>query len=123
MKNFISIADWTQQPLWDLLSLAVELKAKQRRGEAHRLLPGKSLAMIFRRSSVLHFCPCIKVQGRDQDDRSRFGPQYSRSEADGAGVGLQQKPDLAFRKAAFRTDYGEGIFRRVYPGEAAEERF
>jgi len=52
MKNFISIADWTPQPLWDLLSLAAELKEKQRRGEEHRLLPGKSLAMIFEKSST-----------------------------------------------------------------------
>ncbi|MCB9475803.1 MAG: ornithine carbamoyltransferase [Deltaproteobacteria bacterium] len=52
VRHFLSIADWTTDELTALLRLAADLKAKQKRGEPHRLLEGKSLAMIFEKSST-----------------------------------------------------------------------
>lgn len=44
--------DVSSKELFLILELARELKAKQKRGEAHRLLEGKTLAMIFEKHST-----------------------------------------------------------------------
>jgi len=51
-KDFLSLADWSREELEQIFELTRELKAKQKRGEAHRLLAGKTLAMIFEKSST-----------------------------------------------------------------------
>lgn len=51
-KDFISILDITAGELDDLLTLAGRLKKLRARGEPHTLLPGKTLAMIFEKSST-----------------------------------------------------------------------
>ncbi len=52
MKDLISLADCTADQILGLLDLADELKAKQHAGEPHRMLAGKSLAMIFEKPSL-----------------------------------------------------------------------
>ncbi len=51
-KDFLSLADWSRDDLERIFDLTRELKAKQKRGEAHRLLAGKTLGMIFEKSST-----------------------------------------------------------------------
>jgi ornithine carbamoyltransferase len=51
-RDFISIADWNREELEQIFALTAELKAKQKRGEPHPLLKGKSLGMIFEKSST-----------------------------------------------------------------------
>ena len=51
-RDFLTIDDYTPAEVGALLDLAVELKAMQRRGEAHRLLDGKSVGMIFTKTST-----------------------------------------------------------------------
>lgn len=51
-KDFISLADFSRDELVNLLDLADELKAKQRKRVPHRLLEGKTLAMIFEKPSL-----------------------------------------------------------------------
>ena len=51
-KDFLSLADWIREELEQIFEFTRELKAKQKRGEAHRLLAGKTLAMIFEKSST-----------------------------------------------------------------------
>jgi ornithine carbamoyltransferase len=51
-KDFLSLADWSREELEAIFELTKDLKAKQKRGEAHRLLAGKTLAMIFEKSST-----------------------------------------------------------------------
>jgi len=46
-KDFISTADWTREELGVALDVAGELKAAFRAGRPHRLLPDKTLFMIF----------------------------------------------------------------------------
>ena len=46
-RDFISTADWTTDELGDALDVAAELKRKFKAGEPHRLLPDKTLFMIF----------------------------------------------------------------------------
>lgn len=52
MKDFISLHDITKEQLLDLLSLAEKLKAEQKKGIPHHLLKGKTLGMIFTKSST-----------------------------------------------------------------------
>ena len=51
-KDFLSLSDWRREELEAIFALTRELKAKQKRGEAHPLLAGKTLGMIFEKSST-----------------------------------------------------------------------
>lgn len=51
-KDFLSIHDLSCEEAEEILSLAAELKAKQKAGLSHKLLEGKTLGMIFEKSST-----------------------------------------------------------------------
>ncbi|OLS30082.1 MAG: Ornithine carbamoyltransferase, partial [Candidatus Thorarchaeota archaeon AB_25] len=51
-RNFVDLADFERFELRQVLDTAHDLKQKQKRGEPHELLKGKSLAMIFMKSST-----------------------------------------------------------------------
>jgi ornithine carbamoyltransferase len=51
-KDFLALSDWSREDLEQIFALTAEIKAKQQRGEAHHLLKGKTLAMIFEKSST-----------------------------------------------------------------------
>ncbi|HSH68757.1 MAG TPA: ornithine carbamoyltransferase [Deferrisomatales bacterium] len=52
LKHFLRLTDFHRDDLLAILDLAADLKARQARGEPHRLLEGKSLAMLFEKSST-----------------------------------------------------------------------
>ena len=51
-RNFVDLADFERFELRRILDTAHDLKRKQKRGKPHELLKGKSLAMIFMKSST-----------------------------------------------------------------------
>ena len=51
-KDFISLMDYSGQEILDLISLAKELKADNKAGRKHHILDGKTLGMIFTKSST-----------------------------------------------------------------------
>ena len=51
-KDLLSIHDLTTQEVYEILALAKELKMKQKAGIEHHLLKGKTLGMIFQKSST-----------------------------------------------------------------------
>ena len=51
-RSFTRVADWSSEELLQVLDLADELKRKQHAGEEHRLLPGRTLGMIFQKPST-----------------------------------------------------------------------
>ncbi len=51
-RHFLRLTDYTREELLDLLALAADLKARQARREPHRLLEGRTLAMLFEKSST-----------------------------------------------------------------------
>ncbi|MGF7184837.1 ornithine carbamoyltransferase [Desulfitispora alkaliphila] len=51
-KDFLSLKDYSKGEINYLLSFAANLKDKQKRGEKHNLLQGKSLGMIFEKPST-----------------------------------------------------------------------
>ncbi len=51
-RHFVEMNDVTADELQLILKHATELKTKQKRGEPHRILEGKTLAMIFEKQST-----------------------------------------------------------------------
>ena len=51
-RSFTRVADWGGNELMAVLDLADDLKERRRRGEEHRLLPGRALGMIFQKPST-----------------------------------------------------------------------
>jgi len=51
-KDLLSIHDLTTEEVYEILDLAKELKAKQKAGIEHHILKGKTLGMIFQKSST-----------------------------------------------------------------------
>lgn len=51
-KDLISVHDLAADDIWEIFDRADGLKAKQKLGEPHRVLAGKTLAMIFEKPST-----------------------------------------------------------------------
>jgi ornithine carbamoyltransferase len=51
-RDFLALADFTADEIWYLLNYAVELKKWQKQGKAVQPLKGKTLGMIFEKSST-----------------------------------------------------------------------
>jgi len=51
-RSFTRVADWSREELESVLDLAEELKERRRLREEHRLLPGRTLGMIFQKPST-----------------------------------------------------------------------
>ncbi|MHA1637498.1 MAG: ornithine carbamoyltransferase [Candidatus Thorarchaeota archaeon] len=51
-RSFVDLSDFEKYELRNILDTAHDLKRKQKRGEPHEVLKGKSLAMIFMKSST-----------------------------------------------------------------------
>jgi len=52
LRHFLALHDYNEIELFGMLTLARELKAKQKQGIAHRLLDGKTVALIFEKAST-----------------------------------------------------------------------
>jgi ornithine carbamoyltransferase len=51
-RSFTRVADWGRDELLEVLDLADDLKRRQQAREEHRLLPGRTLGMIFQKPST-----------------------------------------------------------------------
>ncbi|WP_322906552.1 ornithine carbamoyltransferase [Paenibacillus campi] len=51
-KDFIELSDFTAEEIQFLIELAIELKRKQKAGEVYRPLEGKTVGLIFEKSST-----------------------------------------------------------------------
>src|SRR5699024_9283129 len=51
-RDFLTVSEYTKEQLMDLIEFAIELKKMQKEGIPHRYLEGKTLAMIFEKSST-----------------------------------------------------------------------
>ncbi len=52
MKHLLKLLDWSKEEILDTLDLADKLKAEKKAGVKHHLLEGKTLGMIFQKSST-----------------------------------------------------------------------
>jgi len=51
-KHLLALQDYSADEILQVLSLAIDLKQKQKKGVPHRILEGKTLGMIFSKSST-----------------------------------------------------------------------
>ncbi len=52
MKHLLKLLDWSTEEIQDVLNLADQLKYEKKHGIRHHLLKGKTLGMIFQKSST-----------------------------------------------------------------------
>ncbi len=52
MKHLLKLEDWSTEEIMDTLNLADQLKYEQKHGIEHKILAGKTLGMIFEKSST-----------------------------------------------------------------------
>ena len=55
-RDFLKLLDYTPEEITYLIDLAAELKAKKKAGAPHRLCEGKSVALIFEKTSTRTRC-------------------------------------------------------------------
>jgi ornithine carbamoyltransferase len=51
-RHFLALHDFTKVELTSMLDLAADLKAKQKSGVSHKLLDGKTVALVFEKAST-----------------------------------------------------------------------
>ncbi|MDL2280522.1 ornithine carbamoyltransferase [Selenomonadales bacterium OttesenSCG-928-I06] len=51
-RDFLSVNDFTVEEIYEFFNVARRLKEEQKRGEKHEILKGKTLGMIFEKSST-----------------------------------------------------------------------
>ncbi|MBI5442033.1 MAG: ornithine carbamoyltransferase [Deltaproteobacteria bacterium] len=110
-RHFLRMTDYTEDELLDILKLAVDLKARRRRGEPHRLLEGKSLAMLFEKSST----------------RTRVSFEVGMTELGGHALFLSPRDTQIGRGEPVRdtarvlSGYVHAVMVRTYSQEIVEE--
>ena len=108
MQNLISIHDLDRAQIQEIFDLAADLKARQRRGEEHRLLAGKTLAMIFEKPSTrtrVSFETGIYQLGGQPLVLTPGDTQLGRGET----VGVFQVESQGMRKALAGKKFGDGF--------------
>ena len=55
-KSFLKLLDFTPEQICELLDLSADLKAKKKAGIPHRLCEGKSIALVFEKTSTRTRC-------------------------------------------------------------------
>jgi len=51
-RNLVKLSDLSAEEIWEILDTASHLKREVRAGERHRILDGKTLAMVFQKPSL-----------------------------------------------------------------------
>lgn len=110
-RDFLSLRDVTNEELAFILEVAADLKARQKAGEPHRWLAGKTLGMIFQKSST----------------RTRVSFEVGMYQLGGQALFLSAR-DLQLGRGETIADtarvlsrYLDGIMIRTYAQEEVEE--
>jgi len=110
-KDFLSLSDWSRDELEAIFELTRDLKARQKRGEPHPLLKGKTLGMIFEKSST----------------RTRVSFEVGMYQLGGHALFLSSGTTQIGRGEPIRdtgrvmSRYVDGIMIRTYSQEGVEE--
>ncbi len=110
-KDFLALNAFSKKELDTLFDLALELKKKQQEGDKHRLLKGKTLAMIFEKSST----------------RTRVSFEVGIYQLGGHGLFISSGASQMGRGEPIRdtartlSRYCDGIMIRTYGQEIVEE--
>ena len=109
-KHFLKLLDFTPAEIEYLIDLAADLKAKKKAGISHRLCEGKSIALIFEKTSTRTRC-AFEVAAADLG----MHPTY----LDPTGSQLGKKESIADTARVLGRMY-DGIEYRGYGQEIVE---
>ena len=111
MKHLLKLSDCTAEEILDILNLADQLKYEQKHGIAHPVLAGKTLAMIFTKSST----------------RTRVSFEVGMAQLGGHGLFLSSR-DLQIGRgepvqdtARVLSRFVDGIMIRTYTQQEVED--
>ena len=110
-KHFLKLLDFTPAEIEGLIDLAADLKAKKKAGIPHRMCEGKSVALIFEKTSTRTRC-AFEVAAADLG----MHPTY----LDPSGSQLGKKESIADTARVLGRMY-DGIEYRGYGQEIVEE--
>jgi ornithine carbamoyltransferase len=111
VRHFLALHDYTKAELDDLLALALELKSKQKQDIPHKLLSGKTVALIFEKAST----------------RTRVSFEVGVFQLGGHGLFMSSGTSQMGRgepikdTARCMSRYCDGIMIRTYGQEIVEE--
>ncbi len=110
-RHFLALHDYNEIELYGMLTLARELKEQQKQGIPHRLLDGKTLAMIFEKSST----------------RTRISFEVGMFQLGGHGLFISNKDSQMGRGEPIRdtarvmSRYCDGVMIRTFGQEIVDE--
>ena len=82
-RSFLKLLDYTPAEIEQLLDLAADLKAKKKAGIPHKLCDGKSVALIFEKTSTRTRCS-FEVAAHD------LGMQVTYLDPSGSQIGKKE---------------------------------
>src|SRR5690625_2957549 len=110
-QHFLKISDFNKEQLNDFIEFAIEMKQMQKEGKEHHYLAGKTLAMIFEKSST----------------RTRVSFEVGMTQLGGKGMFLNSN-DLQLGSGETIADtanvlsrYVDGVMIRTFGHEIVEE--
>ncbi len=110
-RDFLALSQYSRQELDDLFILTRDLKEKQKKGIPHHLLSGKTLAMIFEKSST----------------RTRISFEVGMFQLGGHGLFISNKDSQMGRgepikdTARVMARYCDGVMIRTFGQEIVDE--
>ena len=111
MKHFLKLLDFTPAQINELLDMAADLKAKKKAGIPHKLCEGKSIALIFEKTSTRTRC-AFEVAAFDLGMHSTY--------LDPSGSQIGKKESIADTARVLGRMY-DGIEYRGFGQELVEE--
>jgi ornithine carbamoyltransferase len=103
-RDFLDVTDFTTEEIWQVLRLAADLKRKQKKGRAHPVLKGKTLAMIFQK-------PSTRTRISFETGMFQLGGHGIYISPDEMGLG---KREAVADVARVLSRYNDGIMARVF---------
>jgi ornithine carbamoyltransferase len=110
-KDFISLADWRADALWELLARARELKELDRKGERPPVLQGRVLAMFFEK-------PSLRTHVTFEAGMNQLGGHAILLRAEQVGIGTRESPADVARNLSRWVD---GLVARTFSHALVEE--
>ncbi len=103
-KDFLSVADWPAQSLWEILERASELKRLNQAGERPPLLQGRTLAMYFEK-------PSLRTHVTFEAGITQMGGHAILLRPEQVGIGTRESPEDVARNLSRWVD---GLMARTF---------
>jgi ornithine carbamoyltransferase len=111
MRHFVNLSDWSSQDLWQLIQLAVQLKAEWKAGGNQPVLQGKTLGMVFQK-------PSLRTRASFDVAMYHLGGYAIMLGPDEIGLGKRESiGDIA----RVLSGYVQGIMARVFDHDHVEK--